>query len=204
EIDSASIEVTSTDIILQSSLALLTVIDDILNVSHRDSGTSLLTEQRYNLKELLEQSLALFKTETLIRPIALNLELEPDTPEHMKGDASRVRQVIITLLGNAFKFTENGTVTLKSSYDNSTGLVTIEVSDTGTGVPEIQQDAIFEVPDSKEDGSIPPGKDNFPGLPMCRQLVELMGGNIGVQSTVNRGATFYVQLPVSLTRKSPK
>ncbi len=184
----------SVDVILQSSRALLAIIDDILDTPQAETVD--VPSKGFNLKSLLEQSLALFKAETLNRPIALNLELGGDIPSGILGDAMQVRQIIINLLGNAIKFTEKGTITLSAEYDYMTGLVSISVSDTGRGISQGRIRHIFEACQPQDNAFNPQLRGKGQGLATCKQLVELMGGNIDVHSVVGQGSTFCVRFPV--------
>ena len=187
----------SVEAILQSSHALLAMIDDILGSAQDESEGSVLKEaesqpsdtrqKNFDLKALLEQSLDLFKTEALHRSITLSLELDTGIPKAIQGDAMPIRQIMINLLGNALKFTEQGTVSLGAQYDYMTGMVTVTVSDTGRGIDPEPMERIFEAKPAQEE------KDR--GLVICRQLAELMEGNMEVESTLGQGSTFYFRFP---------
>ncbi len=189
----------TVDVILQSSRALLAMIDDILETPK--IGTEYLSDQKsgiqkagFNLKLVLEQSIALFGTETISRPITLSLKFGDGIPSEMQGDAMHIRQIVINLLGNAFEYTKKGEITLNAEYDYMTGLVTVAVSDTGPGIEISRINHIFEAA-QPEDGGVN-RRSGGQGLAICRQLAELMGGHIDVSSLVGQGSTFSLRIPV--------
>ncbi len=187
------------DVILQSCRALLAMIDDILDAPQEEkdklSGQKPVSQKSgFNLKSLLKQSVALFNTETLNRPIALNLEFGADIPSVIEGDPMHVRQILINLLGNAFKFTEQGVIALSAEYDYMTGLLTVAVSDTGQGIELSRINEIFEAdkPEESDSASQSAGK----GLAISKQLAELLDGRLEVSSVVGQGSTFTLLIPV--------
>ncbi|WP_066017319.1 ammonium transporter [Endozoicomonas atrinae] len=189
----------SVDVILQSSRALLAMIDDILDFPKGEkdqlSGQKPVSHKSgFNLKSLLEQSVALFSTETLNRPITLNLEFGADIPLVIEGDSMHLRQILINLLGNAFKFTQQGVITLSAEYDYMTGLLTVAVSDTGQGIELSRINEIFEA-DKPEECAFA-SQSGGKGLAICRQLAELLDGRLEVSSVVGQGSTFTLLIPM--------
>ncbi|WP_419831730.1 sensor histidine kinase [Endozoicomonas atrinae] len=175
------------------------MIDDILDAPQEEkdklSGQKPVSQKSgFNLKSLLKQSVALFNTETLNRPIALNLEFGADIPSVIEGDPMHVRQILINLLGNAFKFTEQGVIALSAEYDYMTGLLTVAVSDTGQGIELSRINEIFEAdkPEESDSASQSAGK----GLAISKQLAELLDGRLEVSSVVGQGSTFTLLIPV--------
>jgi CheY-like chemotaxis protein len=142
-----------------------------------------------------------------VRAHAKNLELawerSPDFPRHVRTDAPKLRQVLINLLGNAVKFTEQGTVTLRSSAlaaDGGALRLRFEVEDTGTGIAVEDQARIFHPFVQASQGGVQKGTGL--GLTITRQFVELMGGTIGLESVLGKGSLFRVEIPAEAAEES--
>ncbi|MDZ4865137.1 MAG: response regulator, partial [Gemmatimonadota bacterium] len=186
-----------------SGEALLTIINDILDFSKVEAGRLALEAVDFSLRELLEDTLDLLAENASARGIELAARVERTVPEAVRGDPARVRQVLTNLVSNALKFTERGAVTVHAHLvDDPAGghLVRWEVKDTGIGLTPEQQDRLFQ-PFSQADSSTTRryGGTGL-GLAICRQIVELMGGAIGVESALGVGSTFW--FTVRLTTSS--
>lgn len=118
------------------------------------------------------------------------------TPETLTADIQRLRQIIINLLGNAFRFTDEGTITLSAQMEYSTGNLLLEVKDTGAGIAEDNLKDVFNAFGQEEKYADREAHSSGLGLTICRQLVELMGGSISVKSQVGEGSHFTLQIPV--------
>ncbi|MGI9281337.1 MAG: ammonium transporter [Endozoicomonas sp.] len=184
------------EIIQQSGMALMSIISDVLDYSKIESGKLKLDDRPYNLAVLIEQSKSVFIPETLSRPIVLNSKIDLGTPIELVGDYNRLRQVLINLLGNAFKFTESGTVIVKASTVSETDNLLIEVIDTGPGIPEDKLNSIFESFEQADNTYSRKFEGNGLGLTLSKHLVELMGGSLTVTSKANKGTTFAIKLPI--------
>ncbi len=189
-----------------SSLSLLNIINDLLDYSKIESGKLELETVRFNLYDFVEEVGRLVRSQA--RDKGLHFEIitthEPSTI--VAADPSRLRQVLVNLLGNAVKFTERGAVTLRVTSENlspTRSLFVFFVEDTGIGVPREKQRVIFES-FSQADGSITRkyGGTGL-GLAIVKRLVEIMGGRIDVESTVGKGSTFRVEVPLIVVPKSP-
>jgi len=183
-----------------SGEALLTIINDILDFSKVEAGRLALETVDFSLRELLEDTLDLLAETASARGLELAARVERTVPDTVRGDPARVRQVLTNLVGNALKFTEQGAVAIHTRMvdDPSAGrLVRWEVADSGIGLTPEQQGRLFQ-PFSQADSSTTRryGGTGL-GLAICRQIVELMGGTIGVESTLGAGSTFWFTVPLS-------
>jgi PAS domain S-box-containing protein len=177
-----------------SSDTLLTVINDILDFSKIEAGKIDLEEVDFNLRESLESSLKTVALRADEKGLELLCEIAPEVPEIVCGDSTRLRQVVINLVGNAIKFTEQGEVALKvqiESRDAPDCVLRFTVSDTGIGIPEDKRESIF-APFSQADTSTTRkyGGTGL-GLTISTRLVEMMGGKIWVESEQGRGSQFH-------------
>jgi signal transduction histidine kinase/DNA-binding response OmpR family regulator len=189
------------DIIRSSSDALLTVINDILDFSKIEAGKLELDQQPFELRECTHGALDLFAGKAVEKGLELAYIQDPDTPEAIVGDISRLRQVLVNLLNNALKFTEKGEVVLSVTDESRTErrskteppahMLHFRVSDTGIGIPPDRLDRLFQ-PFTQVDASISRRYAGTGlGLAICKRLCELMGGSIWVESTEGKGSVFH-------------
>ena len=186
--------------IQSSSEALLRIINDILDYSKIEAGKLDIEHTNFNLHQLLKECVSLFVLPAKERGLPIKTEIMPNVPCWMVGDPTRVRQVIINMLGNAYKFTERGTVTLRAYLRENKGadgvFIQFEVQDTGIGITTEQRERLFQS-FSQADSSVTRkyGGTGL-GLAISRSLVRLMNGDIGVKSIPSQGSIFwfYVQM----------
>jgi signal transduction histidine kinase/ActR/RegA family two-component response regulator len=201
-LDNEQLHYVST--IRQSCEALLRILNDILDYSKIEAGRLEIEQLTFNLHELAQECVSLFSQEARTRNIPLLLELARDVPAEIIGDPVRTRQVLINLLGNAYKFTREGRVTLRVAMQVQHGepYLRFEVQDTGIGIADVQRARLFES-FSQGDSSITRkyGGTGL-GLSICRLLVGLMSGDIGVQSAPGKGSMFWFTLPLRTATKS--
>jgi signal transduction histidine kinase/CheY-like chemotaxis protein len=176
--------------IRSSAGALLTVINDILDFSKVDSGTLELERAPFRLEQCVEEALDVMAPGALEKGLDLACWIDEDVPREVIGDAGRVRQVLLNVVGNAVKFTAAGEVEVRVERGERAGLVRFRVRDTGIGIPADRVDRLF-TPFTQGDSSTTRhyGGTGL-GLAICRRLCELMGGRIGVESVAGRGSTF--------------
>jgi two-component system, sensor histidine kinase and response regulator len=179
--------------VVNSGESLLGVVNDILDFSKIEAGRLELDSIEFNLHDTVEETAELFAEQAHRKGIELLCHVQEDVPAVFKGDPSRLRQVLINLLGNALKFTDKGEVTLEVKFVEGLedfSVIAFEVRDTGMGIsPEAEQN-IFDA-FSQADGSMSRkyGGTGL-GLTICKQLCEMMGGDIEVESSPGEGSTF--------------
>ena len=178
----------------RSGETLLTIINDILDISKIEAGKLDLENVRFDLRELIEELEQVFVPTAQSKNLQLICNLPPTLHTALQGDPVRLRQILSNLIGNAIKFTQSGAVTVHVSQNigqNNTSLLRFEVIDTGDGIAPELQSRIFK-PFSQADSSTTRqyGGTGL-GLTICKQLVRLMGGEIGVKSAPSKGSTFW-------------
>jgi len=181
-------------LVKSSADALLTIINDILDFSKIEAGKFELESIDFNLREYIESTIKMPAFRAWQKGLELTCEIRPEVPEQVAGDASRLRQIIINLIGNAIKFTEHGEVGLSVAVDSqSEELVELHfvVRDTGVGIALEKQKVIFEA-FSQADGSTARkfGGTGL-GLTISSRLVEMMGGRMWVESAPGQGSAFH-------------
>lgn len=183
------------DVIFRSGESLLNIINDILDYSKIEAGKMNLENVEFDLNELLNDCLQLFSATTHKRDIELVCSVSPDTPTHLRGDPTRLRQIIVNLIGNAFKFTSSGFVFI---LVRNTELVPSEnpclhfsVKDSGIGIEPSLQTHLFDAFSQADSTTTRRFGGTGLGLAICKQLAELMGGEIGVNSKPDQGSTFW-------------
>ena len=185
------------EIARSSGEALLAVLNDVLDFSKIEAGQMTLEQIDFDLFSLVEQSIDAVALRSAEKNIDLIVDVDPALPRGMRGDPTRLRQVVLNLLSNAIKFTEKGEVRLclrrREVTDGSVGL-RMEISDTGVGLTAEQRARLF-MPFSQADASMTRrfGGTGL-GLSICRRLVELMNGAIGVDSTIGSGSCFWFEI----------
>ncbi|MBX7131625.1 MAG: response regulator [Fimbriimonadaceae bacterium] len=177
-----------------SADSLLSILNDILDVSKIEAGKITIEQIPFDLHEQVESSASLLAKEADQKGIEIILDVPPSLPPAFIGDPGRIGQVLINLIGNAVKFTETGQIVIRVAYTN--GELRIEVSDTGIGIPAERLDAIFESFTQADGSTTRKYGGTGLGLTISRQLVELMGGVFGVESTLGVGSSFWFTLPI--------
>jgi PAS domain S-box-containing protein len=177
----------------QSGDALLAVINDILDFSKIEAGKLELDFAPFNLRNLVEESVQLVAERAHSKGLELCCDIDPDLHTSMQGDAARLRQVLINLLGNAVKFTSKGEIVIRVKAvegDDEHGGLHFEVQDTGIGIKPEKQNQIFDLFTQADGSTTRKYGGTGLGLPISKQLVELMGGRLEVDSMPGRGSTF--------------
>jgi signal transduction histidine kinase/ActR/RegA family two-component response regulator/streptogramin lyase len=177
-----------------SAASLLTIINDILDFSKIEAGKFDLETITFNLRGSIEPTLKTLAPRAHQKGLELNCIIEPDVPEAVVGDPSRLRQVLINLLGNSLKFTQKGEVNLRvrrQSVEKAAIHLHFSVEDTGIGIPVEKQASIFDAFTQVDGSTARRFGGTGLGLTICRQLVEMMGGRIWVESAPGHGSTFH-------------
>ncbi|WP_415712776.1 ATP-binding protein [Maridesulfovibrio sp.] len=186
------------NVALQSSRNLLRVLDDILDLSKVEMGTLDILEENFSLRDLLSECLALFELQAGEKGINLSYTIDQEIKDRYLGDEGRIRQILFNLTGNAIKFTDHGSVTVKVSSEAGISegrrRLSFTVTDTGIGIPENSLDRIFDS-FTQVDGSLSRKyKGAGLGLSIVKRLVELMGGSIGIKSSLGKGTSVTVTI----------
>ncbi|HKP80138.1 MAG TPA: ATP-binding protein, partial [Phenylobacterium sp.] len=191
------------DVIRDSGSALMSLLDDLLDISHIEAGRLSLESKAFDLRAAVEAAYAAFAPKARARSLAFVLEVDPAAAGPWLGDPARVRQVLSNLISNAVKFTHEGEVAVRLS--RSAAGVRFEVSDTGIGMAPDRVARLFErfvqadVSATREYGGV------GLGLAICQELCRAMGGAITVSSALGQGSTFAVELPLrQVERPTPE
>jgi signal transduction histidine kinase len=203
-----------------SSQNLLSIINDILDLSKLEAGEMRLETIEFNLSICLDEVLDLLATPAQEKGIELVALIDNDVPLQIRGDAARLRQILTNLINNAIKFTEAGEVVIEVSLGRHQGLLAasddqkvreniqplklgsngskvllFKVTDTGIGIAQEDQKKLFQSFSQVDASTTRKYGGTGLGLAICKQLVELIGGKIGVESTPGRGSTFWFTVP---------
>ncbi|WP_237440335.1 hybrid sensor histidine kinase/response regulator [Alcanivorax sp. DP30] len=188
------------NIIEQSGNSLLNLINDILDYSRIEAGKMPIEQTRFNLHEVINDVPALFQHKARVHSNSLTNELDAELGQFCIGDPVRLRQILVNLISNAVKFTNNGSITLSAQRDKDNGdYVFFEVVDTGIGISADQLTNLFDHFQQGDSSTSRRYGGTGLGLAICKQLVEIMGGEIGVTSRRNEGSRFWFRLPLPVT-----
>lgn len=189
------------DRIATASEALLGVINDILDYSKLEADAIEMDPEPFDTRALVDGAAAIIESQCALKGLALRVVVAADTPERLTGDKGRLRQVMLNFLSNAVKFTARGAVTLsiggRADADGRWRL-RVAVSDTGIGIPAEKVDELFHRFTQADASTTRVYGGTGLGLAISRRLVELMGGEIGVDSAPGRGSTFWFEAPLAL------
>ncbi|QSF46550.1 hybrid sensor histidine kinase/response regulator [Paenibacillus tianjinensis] len=187
------------EILRSSSYSLLQILNDILDFSKMEAGKMPLQSEIFELREMLENVIDLFTPKAEEKKLALRWWADTSVPEAVTTDPSRLRQIIVNLVGNALKFTERGSVTLSVKNIPLPGsqeyLLEFSVRDTGVGIADSKLNLLFQSFSQLHPSINRKYGGTGLGLAICKQLVELMGGTIFVESEEGRGSIFRFMLP---------
>src|SRR5437773_1694667 len=182
---------------------LLNLVNDILDLSKVEASQLELERTGFSLNDLLEKVKEMVAIRAHEKGLALVCEIAPNVPNDLVGDPTRLRQVLLNLLGNAIKFTESGEVALRVTPDGDTsipGALRFTISDTGIGIPDEKLGAVFERFTQADSSTTRRYGGSGLGLTISKRLVELMGGRIRVESGVGKGSVFSFAVPLEIWR----
>jgi signal transduction histidine kinase/DNA-binding NarL/FixJ family response regulator len=185
-------------VIANSAQSLLAIINDILDFSKIEAGMLEIEHIDFNLHDLIDDLLQLYKIRASEKSLIFKSFVDPLVPARVNGDPTRLRQILNNFLGNALKFTSDGELCLKVSVvesDTKKDTIFFEVSDTGIGVPVEAQSKLFSAFSQADASTTREYGGTGLGLAISKQLAERMGGQIGVKSDHQKGATFWVNIP---------
>jgi len=180
------------EIITHAGSHLLSLVNNLLEFSKIEAGKIEIEQSSFSLHKMLENLKKMFILKAEECHLSWEVQIDPTVPESLVGDEHRIMQVLVNLTGNAFKFTESGGVGIQVSYRNAQ--LEIQVKDTGIGIPAEKQEAIFSAFEQVDTSHARKYGGTGLGLSITRNLLELMGGTIRVESTLG-GSEFVVSLP---------
>lgn len=194
------------DVLYKSGESLLDIINDILDYSKIESGRMMLEKINFDLEELIDNCFKIFSATSGKREIELISNISPDTPTLLIGDPTRLRQIIVNLVGNAFKFTQAGYVIVKVNTEtdesNNNVKLLFSITDSGIGISDKDQAHLFEAFRQADSSTTRKFGGSGLGLAICKQLAELMGGEIGIESEKGKGSTFWFTAGFSLDEEA--
>lgn len=186
-------------IIIKSAESLLTIINDILDLSKIEAGRMELEKSNIDLGQIVKDTVEVFNIATANRSIIVTSYIDKKIPQGLLGDAVRIRQVLTNLIGNSIKFTKQGEIEITAKYfgkKNNINTIELCVRDTGLGIPEDKLDTVFESFKQADSSTTRKYGGTGLGLSIVKSLVELMNGSIKVESKFGEGSRFSVILPL--------
>ncbi len=196
ELDEEQRDYAST--VKSASSALLAILDDLLDLARIEAGRLTLVEGPYNVRALVRGSVDLLRAVATAKGIALVADVDDALPPRVLGDVGRLRQLLLNLLSNAIKFTERGEVRVRARRElaGAEDRLLLEVSDTGVGISEDDQRHVFERFHRATEGRVAHVGGTGLGLAISSELVERMGGELSLTSTLGEGSVFSARLPL--------
>ncbi|TGN17108.1 ATP-binding protein [Leptospira idonii] len=192
-------QITYLEVLKNSGKALFNIINDILDFSRIEAGKLEVENHPYNLHALVQETVSLFLLRAQKKGIQLEWSIASDISKSVFGDLTRIQQILINLIGNAFKFTEKGKISVritktpieKSKKEN----ILFEIEDTGIGIPKQKLESIFESFTQVDNSTTRKYGGTGLGLSITRKLIHLMGGEIYLKSEEGKGSLFYFEIP---------
>ncbi|GAB4274296.1 MAG: hypothetical protein Kow0080_22540 [Candidatus Promineifilaceae bacterium] len=188
------------DTVVRSSDQLLAIINNLLDYSQMESGALQLEKRPFSLRDCLNSSVAIITPEAIDKGLKITTRIPENLHDTYIGDAVRLRQILINLLQNAVKFTEEGSVTVEANYHTESQQLQINVIDTGIGIPPEKQIQIFSSFGQIDDSMTRKHGGLGLGLAISSHLCQLMGGEITVKSEIGKGAHFSISIPIQQTQ----
>ena len=193
------------EIITRSGASLLTIINDILDLSKIEAGKLDLETVPFSPERMVEDVASLFWEKARSKGLELAIRIAPETPEQVLGDPTRLNQVITNLVNNALKFTDKGgvSVDLSATVTSGRAVLRIAVTDSGVGIEQHRIGAIFEAFSQADQSTTRRFGGTGLGLTVCKRLVDAMGGEIIVTSEIGKGSTFAVVVDLAVEQAAP-
>lgn len=194
------------ELVQQSAESLMTILNDVLDFSKMEAGHMQLEQTPFALRELALGACRVLATRAAEKGLEMIIDVDPAVPEHLQGDPGRLRQVLLNLIGNAIKFTEQGEVILRIEPENRVapaGHLRFSVIDSGIGIPPEKQVSIFEAFGQADVSVTRRFGGTGLGLTICRQIVRMMGGELVVDSTPGQGSCFHFVACLETTADAP-
>lgn len=189
-----------------STRALLTLVEDVLDISAIEAGKIKLKQEAFDLNVLLEQISLILRPEARSKQLAYQLALAADVPVKLRGDPNHLRQILVNLLSNAIKFTAAGEVRLDvvrtDAPSAARARLRFTVSDTGIGIPAASSARLFEAFEQADNSLVRKHQGTGLGTTIAKGLAEAMGGTIGFESREHVGSRFWVELPFALAEEA--
>ena len=192
--------------IIYSADVLQALLADILDLGKIEAGKLNIEYKPFEVRKIFEKSLHIFDAEVKSKSLRLSYEIDPDLPKYLIGDPIRIRQVFINLIGNAVKFTDEGSIHVElTALQCNTQSCTLEctVTDTGIGIAQEDYASLFEMFAQVDSSFVREKGGTGLGLSISKQLIEAMGGTIDVESEFGSGSTFSFELPLDIALASP-
>ncbi len=189
-------------VVQESGESLLSLVNDVLDFSKIEAGKLVLDRTEFDVREMLGDTMKSLAVRAHRKGLELASRVRADVPERVLGDSTRLRQIVVNLVGNAIKFTERGEVLVDvacASRADGEAMLHVAVRDTGIGIPEEKREAIFRAFEQGDSTTTRRFGGTGLGLTICWRLVEMMGGRIWLESEVGRGSTFHFTARVGLS-----
>ncbi|TGM55954.1 response regulator [Leptospira biflexa] len=182
-------------VLRNSGKALYNIINDILDLSRIESGKLEIEHIEFSIRDLLKETISLFLMKAKSKGIQISYSVSDDIAEHIKGDSTRIQQILINLIGNAMKFTEIGKIYVDASLSNDQKSLCLTVEDTGIGIPNEKLNSIFESFTQVDSSTTRRYGGTGLGLTITKKLILMMNGEISVQSQLGKGSKFILNIP---------
>ncbi len=188
----------------ESAKSLLAILDDILDFSKLDAEQTTLESIQFDLRTVADSVVALHSIKAQEKGLQLSLAIDENLPSTITGDPTRLRQILTNLIGNAIKFTESGCIDLRILRQEASGtsLLRFEVKDTGIGIAPEARERIFDRFAQEDSTTTRRFGGTGLGLAICKQLVTLMGGEIGIEGERGKGSTFWFTVPERVEKQT--